>query len=201
MAGYNSRGFEIPQRFDLSSYPKARPKRSGPPPTASAVEQQTTDRDSPPRTRIFPFAWNETANSRRTISGAKCQGPALYKAFQLGTSTYTAPINKSVEVGIASTPVVENGVALTTPRPYSLLLELQDPFAQLSAAMGRGFPVTTVNPLYRDFVMPLDLVIYDNEFYPTISLFNNTANVQQWVGYLRILEQVPISRLGDYMGL
>lgn len=199
--GWNTWGFEIGNALDRRAYPALRTKRSGPPPTAAAAEALQADRDTPPRMRIFPFAWNETANSRRTISGAKCQGPALYKAFQLGTSTYTAPINKTVEVGIASTPVVENGVALTTPRPYSLLLELQDPFTQLSAAMGRGFPVTTVNPLYRDFVMPLDLVIYDNEFYPTISLFNNTANAQQWVGYLRILEQVPISRLGDYMGI
>lgn len=200
MAGVNSWGFEIPQRFDLRSFPAPRPKRTGPPPSGQGPEDLFAGPTfAAPRMRVFPFAWNETASSRRTISGAKCQGPALIKSLMLGTSTYTAPISKSVEIGISSTRLTEAGVALTTPRPYTLLLELQDPFTQLASAAGQGFPLTTVAPQYNTFFLPLDLVVWDNEFYPTVSLWNNTANAQQWVGSLRVLEQIKAEKIGDYM--
>jgi hypothetical protein len=202
VAGINSSGFEIPQRFDLGNFPKARSKRSGPPPSSARAEDLFENpAGAAPRMRIFPFAWNETASSRRTISGKMCRGPALYKSIQLGTSALVSPISKTVEVGIASSRVTENGVALTTPRPYTLMLELVDPFLQIASAAGQGFPIHTTNPLLRDYIMPLDLVIYDAEFYPVVSLWNNTGNVQQWQGNIRVLEQVRLDKLGDYMGL
>ena len=171
-----------------------------PPASGSGGNDDPLGAPSAPRTRIFPFTWNETATSRRTISGERCRGPALWKLVVLGTGTYVAPTNKTLEIGIAATKITENGVALTLPRPYSLLLELQDPFALLVAAAGRGMPLTTTNPQYITESLSLDLVIYDAEFFPVVSLWNNTANAQQWVGHMKILEQIRLDKLGDYMG-
>lgn len=199
--GWASSGFEIGNKLDARTYPAARKQRSGPPPSQADPASLAGGGPTAPRTRFFPFAFNETATSRRTISGDKCQGPALIKAFLLGTSTYSAPISKSVEIGISSTKLTEAGVALTTPRPYTLLLELQDPFSQLASAAGRGYPLATWAPGPNTITFPLDLVVYDNEFYPVLALWNNTANAQQWYGFLKVLEQIRPDKIGDYMGL
>jgi hypothetical protein len=198
--GWNTWGFEIGNTLDRRAYPALRVKRAGPPPSSSLdAAIRAGGGTITPRMRVFPLGFNETASSRRTLSSNQCQGPALIKDIALGTSTYTAPTNKSIEVGIASSRITENGVALTTPRPYTLLTELLDPFAAIVDAAGGGLLQTTSAPNMNTIRTPLDLVVLDAQFYVTIALVNNTANAQEWHGWFRVLEAIDPLNIAAYL--
>lgn len=198
--GYDPTGFEIGNVLDARAYPLARRNRTGPAPSGAQAGILTSDPSTPPRMRVFPFVFNETATSRRAWSGNQCTGPALIKDLFIGTSAHATPTNKTVEIGIASTRITEAGVALATPRPYTLLTELLDPFNVVLDAAGGGIPDTTTAPNAASQRVKLDLVVYDAQFFPVLALVNNTGNAQEWHGWFRVLEQIPLSKLGDYMG-
>lgn len=200
MALYDSRGYEIGNVLDRRAYPTARRNRMGPPPSGSAGSASFgAESLGPPRMRLFSFVFGETASSRRTMSGNLCNGPALIKDIVLGTNTNTDPPNKSLEIGFAATRVTEAGVALTTPRPYTLLVELINPFGTLAAAVGGGLVQHTVEPFLHNKIIPLDLVVLDAQFYPVAAWVNNSLNAQTAHGWMRVLEQIPLSKVGDYM--
>ena len=158
-------------------------------PTTGVVAQTV------PRMRVFGWVLNETASSRRTIAFPVCTGYAIIRDFEAYTSTYTSPINQTLEFGWATTDCTEAGVGLATPRPYNILTEMVDPFAQVADAAGQGVPYAAAPPTHGPFQQRLDLVVTQTSFRPVLALVNNTANVLQWIGTIRILEGLTLEQM------
>ena len=186
---------------DSRTFPLPRRGRTGPPSSLDAINTAAGDAlPAPPRSRVFPFQFSETATSRRTISTPKLVGPAILRFAYFSTGTKVTPPNESLEFGWAPSPVQEAGVALTVIRPYTVLTELLDPFAVSVAAIGRGFPNFTLPPAANAFPFTLDLIVAEPQLAFVVALINNGANAQVWTGYLSILEAVSPSALANFVG-
>lgn len=178
--------------IDAGTYPAPRLKRIGGESLPSVALTPL------PRSRVFSWVENVTATSRRTVSGPRCQGPALLKDCSWYLGTHSAAFNVTVEVGYALNAVTEAGVPLATVRPYTVLNELIDPFAQVSASAGVGFidegqPSTNVR-----WKEPLDLIVDLDQFFPVLAVVNGSANAQLWHGQLRVVEGILRTALEQY---
>lgn len=101
----------------------------------------------------------------------------------------------SIELGYSPTAVTENGVALTTPRPYTPLTELIDPFSIFPAAAGRGLVDSNIPNTNVRWQEPLDLIVDQPDTFVVVAHWNNTALAQFWNGQLRLVENVLRSAL------
>jgi hypothetical protein len=186
---------------DARTFPLPRRGRTGP---ASSLDNIAAALGSalpaPPRSRVFPFQFSETANTRRTLSTPKLIGPAILRKAFFQTSTKVAPPNESLEFGWALSPVTEAGVALTVIRPYTVLTELLDPFGVSNIAIGKGFPNFTLPGGTVGYEVTLDLIITEPQLAFTVSLINNGINAQQWIGWMSVIEAVSPSALTDFIG-
>jgi hypothetical protein len=187
--------------LDALTYPLPRRSRTGPPSSLdAAAAAAAAGSTTPPRTRIFPWALNETATSRRTISTPRLVGPAIFKSLTFYSSTHQDPPGETLEIGWSPVAVQEAGVALATVRPYTVLTELLDPFGQVNSSAGRGFPQWTIPGATLPWSIDLDLILTEPQFVFTISLVNNTALAQSWHGNAIVLEAVNADALAGYTG-
>jgi len=104
--GYDSRGFELPQRFDLGGYPKPRPKRTGP---TTAPQEDLTGGAATAFTRVWQFrnrvGISQTFN--RNVSPAMI-GPAIVKSFTMEFSAAPGAAQlPSWMLGYSETPLAE----------------------------------------------------------------------------------------------
>jgi hypothetical protein len=186
---------------DARTFPLPRRGRTGPASSLDAIAAaQGPNLPAPPRSRVFPWQFSETANTRRTISTPKLIGPAILRKAYFQTSTKIAPPGESLEFGWAQTPIQEAGVALTVIRPYTVLTELLDPFGVSNIAIGKGFPNFTIPTGVAGYEVTLDLIITEPQFVFTVSLINNSLNAQQWTGWMSVLEAISPSALADFTG-
>jgi len=183
------------------TYPLPRRNRTGPASSLDLTLQAGTgDSLVPPRSRIIPWLMVTTATSRRTISTPLLVGPAILRKLKWGKATITTPPVKTLEVGWSPLLITEAGVALTTVRPYTGLIELQDPFAVAAAAKGVGFPGDNSSTSYPEYEFTLDLIVTEARFCFTVSLVNNSAQAEQHGGHLTILEAVNAEALARFTG-
>ena len=186
---------------DARTYPLPRRSRTGP---ASALDASLLAGAggtlTPPRSRIIPWLMFTTANSRRSVSTPLLLGPAILRKLKWGKATISTPPIKTLEVGWSTTIVTEAGVPLTNVRPYTGLIELQDPFSVASAAIGRGFPGDNTSTSYPEYEFSLDLIITEPQFCFVVSLVNNSAQGEQHGGHLTILEAVNPEALATFTG-
>jgi hypothetical protein len=152
-----------------------------------------------PRMRVFPFIFVYTNNSRRSVSTPRLVGPGIIKDFTVYRSFAATPPQQTFEIGVAQTLVVEAGVALTTPRPYTVLTELLDPFGYVAGASGDGYPITTLPTGTDHFTIPLDLIVTDAEFFAVVAHINNRVASEEINGYLRVLEAVDREALSGFL--
>jgi len=152
-----------------------------------------------PRMRVFPFILNVTATSRRSLSTPRLVGPAIIKDFVWYNPTKTTPPVITIEIGTATIPVNEAGVALTSARPYVILTELLDPGAAIAGAAGDGYPVATTPTTQTHHRYPLDLIVTDAEFFAVISVVNNSLQAEEYNGWLRVLEAVDRDALSAFL--
>lgn len=152
-----------------------------------------------PRVRVFPYFMRELANTRHTISTPQLRGAVLVKGFCWASGSAADPPNETIEIGFARFPVSENSVALATNRPYTPLVELIDPFNLVANDRGQGFPQTTVNSPQRGTYIPLNLVVPDAECVITISVVNPSAFAQSYVGYIHLIENIPVDQLASFL--
>lgn len=153
-----------------------------------------------PRTRLIPFQFNETANSRRTVSTPGLQGPAILRKIWFQTGVHVTPPQESVELGWALFPFAEAGVPLTTPRPYTLLTELQDPFGVSVATIGQGYPSATLPNTLTDVEKEVNILIPEERFVFCLALVNNGANAQEWQGRFTVVEGLDLTALPSWLG-
>jgi hypothetical protein len=178
--------------IESDTYPRARLKRIG------AGTSTSTELTPLPRTRVFSWIETSTANSRRTVSGPRCQGPGLLKDISWYLSTHSGGAAVTIEIGYSPVPVTEAGVALGTVRPYTLLTELIDPFAQLTAGAGAGLVDSSIPNTNVRWKEPLDLIIDQSDFFPVVSFVNATVNGQFVHGNLRVVEGILRTALENY---
>jgi hypothetical protein len=186
---------------EARTYPLPRRNRVGPSSSldlASEIAQGAAI--TPPRGRVFPFVFNITANTRRTISTPLLVGPAILKRIFFTSGTAAAPPNQSLEFGWAPIQVQEAGVLLATVRPYTVLSELLNPFAVMAAASGQGFPITTFPNTHVRWNLPVDLIVTEPRFSFCVSLVNNSASASEFEGYITVLEAVNADALATYTG-
>lgn len=153
-----------------------------------------------PRSRVFPWLMFTTATSRRTICSAPVTGPAILRKLKWGKATITTAPVKTLEVGWSRLPNVEAGVPLATPRPYTNLIELQDPFVVAPAAIGRGFPGDNSSTSYVEYEFTLDLLVMEPNFVFTISIINNSGQSEQHGGHFTVLEGIALEALPGWLG-
>lgn len=187
--------------IDALTFPLPRRRRLGPP-TNIEVQQASSGALSltPPRTRVIPWLMSMSANSRRTVSSPILTGPAILRKLFFNAPTPTSPPAQTLEIGWAPNVVTEAGVALTTVRPYTVLIEKQDPFNVSVAAIGAGFPIST-NPNTRTyFEWSLDIIVTETRFAFTVSWVNNAATAEERGGHMLILENVNADALNVFTG-
>ena len=199
--GFDSRGFELAPVADPPGYPALRRKRTGP--VSFLTPEELTElaaSEQPPRTRVFPWLMLTTATSRRTVSTQLISGPAILRKLKWGKATISTPPVKTLEIGWANQMILEAGVALATPRPYTNLIELQDPFAIGAAGLGSGFPGDNTSTSYPEYEFSLDLIIMESRFCFTMSLVNQSAQAEQHGGHVVVLEGVSKKALALFTG-
>lgn len=152
-----------------------------------------------PRMRVVPFILRGSAGTRNSLSLPQFMGPALVKSIEYYPTFGQDPPGSTVELGTSASAVVEADVALTLPKPYQVLLELQDPTNYLPGAGGDGFPMWTSPTASMPRVVPLDLVVKDAAFYLVVSCPNNTGLATLIVGTVRVLEGVDPEALRFFL--
>lgn len=179
--------------IDPTWYPRARKGRSGSP---APLAQDVTPA---PRTRIFPFFFTFAANRRRSFTTPRLIGPAIIKDLELYPTFTSSPPSFSVEIGAADTAFIENSVALTTPRPYTVLTELLDPYAAMPANVGAGYPGHTLPTETARYQRNLDLIVTTPEFFAVVALINPSAFAAEYSGAIRIIENVSREALATFL--
>jgi len=190
------------QLIQPRQYPVARPKRvlgvkTAVDPTLEALMDTT---GAIPRTRLFPWRVHETAARRNSFATPRLQGPVLVQSFSWKTGVVADPPNETIEIGYATTNPQETDALLTTPRPYTVLTELQDPQNIIANDRGLGFPVFTVSSPEMGSRIPLGLIITDPEVFVCVCVVNPSGSIQDFSGYLWLLEQVSRKALEMYVG-
>jgi len=178
---------------DPHLYPAPRKERG-----ASAALQDLGGIQAP-RMRVFPFYWSFAANSRRSWSTPQLQGPCIIRDIQLNWGAQADPPTTTLEIGTSSIPILENDVALTTPRSYNVLTELQDPDALVSGAAGAGLVASTLSTAGTRPITPLDLIVLDPSTYIVLASINDGIAAAALAGTLRVLEGVDPEALATFL--
>jgi hypothetical protein len=186
---------------DPRTYPLPRRKRVGP---SSSLEALAAANEgavaTPPRARVFPWVMNLTATSRRTLSTPLLQGPALLRKCFIFSGTVSTPPQQTLEFGWSVNPVTENGVAIATVRPYTVLTEYLDPFAVSASTIGMGFPAAADANSHVKYEYSLDLIVTEPRFCFTVSWLNIASTAEQRSGHLLVLEAVNLDALSTFLG-
>jgi len=171
-----------------AAYPEPRAQRPGGTPTPSQSSEQLTV--SPPRTRVFPYFIKITATSRSSFATDVLRGPVILLGYTNAVDAVGDPPAGSMELGWKPVPGGETSVPLTTPRPYTLLTELQDPQDGVLGTAGGGFLHNTPqSPLMGSYV-PVRIVIDAPEICVVIAEVNSAGFVMKASGYLHVIENV-----------
>jgi hypothetical protein len=154
----------------------------------------------PPVPRIYPFRFNTPATSRTTVSTPRLIGPALIRSLKVLFGTSGSPNASAViELGIATSPVVESGVALTVTKAWrSLVTKLDEATPNDPATMtGFGNAASQATSEFKDAY--LDLPIADDSFYLVISLINAAGIANEGYGHIVVLEQIDPSIFANFL--
>ncbi len=180
--------------LDPATYPHPRPKRIG-----GGWAPSISGGPPLPRTRVLPFYFTMTANNRRAFTLPRCQGPAIIKRFAWETSGGAEPATATIELGYASVPFSEAGVAVTTSRPYTVITELTDPFGLIADLAGFGWPNRVTGAGSRASGMDTDFIIDLSEFYVVIATQNNGAGILNFDGHVTVIEGVSREALANFL--
>jgi hypothetical protein len=169
--------------------PRIAPQPNNPGPPELAV----------PRMRVFPWVLNCTVlNSRYSFSTPTLIGPAIITDIVVYVTSGVDPPIPTLEVGTSLGLVRENGVALTTLRPYTVLMEYQDPFAYaVPSAGGVGIPFWTVPTASNERRYWLGYRVQDPSFRLVIAIVQG-GNAIKASGVIRCAEAIDTANLSAY---
>lgn len=201
MAGITSRGFEIPQRFDLGSYPKPRAKRTGP---VATPHEELTAAGGQPFTRCWTWTIRQFGTGARTIRASPAMtGPAVIRSFNIVANTHEV-------IGLADTwafgwsdskPVEQFKGSNAIVPPGQVIFENE--FFNDNATGGPAPPfgtewpaILSSNPAHMD----LHYLVTAPTFYLWIVYETISVNAFATAGAVTVINQVPLRELAAYMG-
>lgn len=187
--------------IDELTYPLPRRRRAGPP-TNLEVKAASSGAvaATPPRSRYFPWIMALAGATRRTLSTPTLVGPAILKRLNYYVVLASDPPQMTLEIGWSPTPVTEAGVALTTPRPYTPLIEKLDPFGVTATNIGGGILNETLPNTHVYYQLTLDLIVTEAQFAFTLSWVNPPGFGGNWYGQISVLENVNADALNLWTG-
>jgi hypothetical protein len=149
------------------------------------------------KARVFPFFATVTNGNRTTFMTPPLTAPGLiaHAKYRVTISS----LDQCIEFGIAqkegNAQTLEVNVPIATARPYEELQQL---------LRSGGTPSTSHRGFHPSGTDPYDIFLGVPVFAPdlfrvTISLFNNTGAARDYMGYLKVWEEVPPDMLFCYI--
>jgi hypothetical protein len=180
---------EHDRRATRPNYPAPRLRGTVTLPSGQVITAPKIPTGSPgAQMHVYPFNIQIIAARRSTISTPLLNGNLYILDFTIFSTSHTDPPTETYEIGYALQPVFENKVVLTTPRPYTVLTELLDPFATILDDRGTGFPGTTlITPDTRQ-VTPLGILVTQPRAAITLTVVSAGVLAQAYYGHFRVLE-------------
>ena len=202
MAGINSRGFEIPQRFDLGSFPKPRGKRQGPIPTPADAVLASGSR---PFTRIWSTWIRHAGVGLRSIKVSPAMaGPAIITCISyFFTQLEQAGFAQGFQMGWSVTPATEQFKGpTTTTLPGQVIFEPDWSNDNAGSGLVPGFG-TEVGARFSTEA-PVELrpgyIINEPTFYLWLCFDSFSANATKLECNTVVLNQVSALALANYAG-
>lgn len=186
--------------FDARTYPAARRKRTGPPPSdGSGNADFAAGPPQPPQSRILAFQVSCNVGARTTGSSQKLIGPALIKNLHLASSVGSLG-NFSLELGVALNPVTEQDVSPALVKGWRPITERVSQNAAAENAARVGFPSVGGQSGVPQPLGPLDYLVFDPEFFLTISVVSVGAAGSALMGHVVLLERLTLAQLANMLG-
>lgn len=183
--------------IDELTYPAPVFDRSGPSPNNAGVPGAPGG--DPPRTRVFPFWINISANSRSSFVTPTLRGPVIIFGYTVSVDAVGDPPAGTLEIGWKAVPGHEAAVPLATLRPYTVLTELGDLQNGVNDAAGRGFLHNTPQSPALGTYVPIRIVIDAPEVCVVMAEVNNSGFVMKSSGYLHLVENVSREALAFFL--
>lgn len=202
MSGWNSRGFEIGNTLDRRAYPAARSKRTGPPPSAGGVGGAAIPEGlpNPPQSFVFPFVLKANANTRSTTSSPRLRGPSIVRGLHFakgGTPDGLA----GIALGKSLSVVSELNVAIATLRPYTSLFNGMPAVGTTNGAPNDAASLVDMQTTVLTDADALGIIVLDRDWFLTVTVAcNNSGTVDEFHGYVTVIDQVPADVLAYYVG-
>jgi hypothetical protein len=173
--------------MDTTSYPRAREDRE------AALTVPQPEGIELPRVRLMTWIIRVGPGAvRSSASLNRCRGPAMLRDCSwYAQLAHLGQQGVFVEIGYSTSPVLENNVVTTLPRPYTKLVELINPFNLAQVGQGAGLVDASTPDTFIRWKEPLDLFVDVPEFYPVIAWYQIIGvPAQNYFGQLRVTEQI-----------
>jgi hypothetical protein len=189
--GWASSGFEIGNKLDARTYPAARLKRPGPPPSGQAAGFDPTQlRGSPIRARPFAFHLREFTG-RAVVASPHYAGPGLVKRLDISTQSANFGSPQGVfNLYWNNSPYTTAGGLAESARPTgNRIIEagISDDQPAVFDQEG-GIDSLGVATFGQSYL--LDYYIGDSDFYLAFTLVNPGATGGVFVGTCLVYEGV-----------
>lgn len=181
----------------MADYPPPRMRREG-----AAIVTATGEvvpAAGIPTTHTYWVHNTTAANSRTSSSTPKLLGPAILRKWVVRANNAVNPPTMFFEVGVATAPVSEVNVGLSTFRPYRSIHEKMEPSSASVDTTLTGFPSSSLIGSTDHAELSVDHIILEPEFYLVLSNLNASAGVLDWVGYFTVVEGVSRQALVNFL--
>lgn len=181
---------ELPERrVRQPAYPPRRPRGPVTLPGGQVIQPAAPLPGAPGgQVRIFPFVINVTNTRRNTAATPRMVGPVVVKTITFEFLAQGDPPSGTLELGWAPLASPETSALLTTPRPYTTLVELLDPNAQVTDGAGTGFPNTTAFNTRARYEYALGIAVTAPEVSLHVAYVNNSVSAFRLVGHIVVIE-------------
>jgi len=199
--GWNSQGFEIGNTLDRRSYPTARLKRPGPPPTGVAPGDPAASLPAAARTRNVQFYIEVGANQRSTRSFGPLSGPAIVDRVVIVSDPIAANDNFFFFPGYSDSPVEESLVAIGSPVSWPTWFDRMPVQGADFNAATRGIWNSVGLTQKVNWDMPVKGIVPLTDWHLIMSVGQvGGVALAAWAGYVVVLEGVSREALALYAG-
>jgi hypothetical protein len=180
-----------------SVFPTARADRGVPSSFTPLPEVKAAS--AAPQTKVIAFRMtNLVAPGRESRSFGPFVGPAILKYLRLEINSNVAGATATFGVGVASSPITENSVALATVKGWRELVEQVVRDSTVVPSTNTGFMQTEspATPLVQGGDM--NIIIPDRNFFLVLTAYCSGAGFR-WIGHVSIIDGVSEIALANFL--
>lgn len=181
--------------YDVA-FPEAIPGRTAAPSSGGAGAAPSSIHI--PRTRLFQYSVSANAGTRSTVSSPQVKGPAIIKAAFIEFNGGADPPAVSLEIGYNPTPVVEENIATTTVKGWSVFSEKVDEATPLINGVHQGFIQWSIFNTRPRAPYPLNQLIQLDNFRIIFSLINGSGVAVEGLGWIEVIEDIDPAALAGF---